>query len=287
MIRTFSVALLCLAGLIIASSSGAKIISSEKLADIERVIAEADSETLLIFDCDGVIWESAARAFQGDEKRVTKAFMKKYLATLSVAAEEKILRYLWEKVPKQLLEEKMPALIAVAQSRGIKTLMLTGAGVGRIGTTSRETRTIQHLLHHGISFGNSWNLGKMTFDHLLSFHRGAVSAATFSSGILFSITQDKGVVLRAFLEKIPSYKFKKIIFIDDKMKHLKSVETVADEIGAEFVGIEYTIAKKKKRTPADLTKIKRELVNFLKTASSIGRSVSEEISLDGTISASP
>lgn len=250
--------IVCLIGLVLVSYAEAKIISTNKIEDIEVELARADNETLVIFDCNGVIWESAARAFQADAKKVMKSIIRKHLKTMPLKKEEKIQHIMLEKIPKQLLHKKMPTLILVLQSRGVKTLMLTGNRVGKIGNVSLEKCNIRHLSKMGIDFGKSWNLERIVFSCFPNYYNGEVSYATFSDGILFCISWDKGSVLRAFLSKIPSYKFKKIIFIDDKRRHLESVRQVADEIGSEFVGIEYTLAKSKKRSPINLTKIKEQ-----------------------------
>jgi hypothetical protein len=61
----------------------------------------------------------------------------------------------------------------------------------------------------------------------------------YKQGVLFGGNNDKGRVLTSFL-KIMNYHPKKIIFIDDKMKHLVAVEKVAKTRCLPFVGIRYS-----------------------------------------------
>jgi hypothetical protein len=76
--------------------------------------------------------------------------------------------------------------------------------------------------------------------------------------MLFADGADKGQVLKAFLSKIPQYKFKKVIFIDDKVKNLKSVEKVCKETGTQFIGVEYSYYKFKKHPIFDPERAKKQ-----------------------------
>jgi hypothetical protein len=58
--------------------------------------------------------------------------------------------------------------------------------------------------------------------------------------MILTISSDKGSALSEFLA-YSKIKPKKIIFIDNKDKHLKSVEKVCQDQGIEFVGIEFNI----------------------------------------------
>ena len=46
-----------------------------------------------------------------------------------------------------------------------------------------------------------------------------------------------------------NFSLKKIIFVDDKKKHIESVEKVVENLGILFVGIEYTAVKDAKVEP--------------------------------------
>ncbi|MFC1842511.1 DUF2608 domain-containing protein [Candidatus Dependentiae bacterium] len=79
----------------------------------------------------------------------------------------------------------------------------------------------------------------------------------FSNGVIFTASNDKGQALIAFLKKT-GYKPKKVIFIDDKLKHVKSVERALDQYNSalqkdaldgeiEFIGMRFSLQDKKKK----------------------------------------
>jgi hypothetical protein len=80
----------------------------------------------------------------------------------------------------------------------------------------------------------------------------------FEDGMLLNGQESKGDVLKAFLETIPQYKFKKIIFVDNQLDNVKSVDKMCGDLGTEYVGIEYGYAETKKRPPLDVEKAKKQ-----------------------------
>jgi predicted phosphatase len=60
----------------------------------------------------------------------------------------------------------------------------------------------------------------------------------FREGILFSSGMSKGIVLDQFFKRL-NYKPKKMVYIDDKLKHVKSIEDYANKNNIEFTGFRY------------------------------------------------
>lgn len=90
-------------------------------------------------------------------------------------------------------------------------------------------RTIDQLTHHNIQFtipgtANS----KLSLDHPCSY----------DNGILFCSANDKGAVLRTFLQHI-GYTPEAIIFVDDKESCINSVERAAHHMNIPFIGLRY------------------------------------------------
>ena len=61
----------------------------------------------------------------------------------------------------------------------------------------------------------------------------------YRHGIIFTGNNDKGETLLSFLKTLNYYP-KKIIFIDDKMYHIRSVEAALQNTNIEYIGIRYT-----------------------------------------------
>jgi len=58
-------------------------------------------------------------------------------------------------------------------------------------------------------------------------------------GVIFSASTPKGIVLKAFLKHI-NWKPKRIFFIDDNSRFMKSMEKAANALGIEFIGFLYS-----------------------------------------------
>jgi hypothetical protein len=97
--------------------------------------------------------------------------------------------------------------------------------------------------------------------------------------MLFSGDISKGEVLQAFLSKIKDRKFNKIVFIDDKIENLKSVESVSQVLGIEFVGVEYTRSKTVAGDQLDMQKIEKQFDILIKEEKWLSCADMEKVSI--------
>jgi hypothetical protein len=242
----------------------AKMITTDKITDIEIEFAQVDNETLVIFDHDDVLLEPVDAALLTENEKVSDKIAIDLMKSKSISKDQMIaaLSILTRDMKTRLVHNKWPLLISALQSRGIKTVLLTSCDAGRQGVVDAvENVRAQHLLNVGIDFKKSWsNLNRIEFPNIQRkhYHFCNTHFCAFVDGMLFADGADKGDVLKAFLSKIPQYKFKKIIFIDDKLKNLKSVGKVCDEIGVEFIGIEFTYSKIKKHPALNPEIVKKQ-----------------------------
>jgi hypothetical protein len=70
----------------------------------------------------------------------------------------------------------------------------------------------------------------------------------FKKGILFTCNVPKGKVLEAFLKRL-KWKPSKIVFTDDKMKHLESVRDFCQRAHIPFQGFQYTAVEQMPKMP--------------------------------------
>lgn len=145
--------------------------------------------------------------------------------------------------PSILIEENTPFIISELQKKGIKLIAFSNASSGNVGTINIPTTRYKELKGHCIDFSDSFNhLEEIQFKELpctLGSH------PIFSNGILLANGNTKGEVLLKFLEKakwIPQ----KIIFVDDKLEYLQSVESALAQLNPKivFTGLHYEGAKK-------------------------------------------
>ncbi len=206
---------------------------------IKNILESADKDTLVIFDVDDVLVQPTDQIFQSKNK--------KYLLQLDKALAKRIsadkLEYLRSKIAYKQQEKLVDAgileLLAYLKQFKINTTALTNCATGKIGAIARfEEWRIARLNSLGIDFSAHNTLPDVQFQNIDSREGRPV----IKSGIIFTGYADKGTVLRAVLRKFSLHP-KKIIFIDDKLANLQSVEAVALQHKIEFIGVEYTAVK--------------------------------------------
>jgi len=126
-----------------------------------------------------------------------------------------------------------PEIIDTLQKKNLCTMILTNRSMPMVNITLRELKR----LNIDLSINS---LYKKDLDISIQYK------AIFSNGVIFAASNNKGEILCLFLEKI-GYTPKKIIFVDDKLKHVKSVEAATEKRGIEFVGIRYSLQDEYKK----------------------------------------
>lgn len=244
--------------LFITGFAEGKVLSVYEDAPIEIEFSKADNQTLVIFDCNEVIFTSDDPLPTPINKKIFKK-LRSYLQKRTTKSQYyDLMLKIRKQINHKLVNPKWPHLISVLQSRGIKTLMITAHWTGPFKNIAHlEDIRRDEVLSFGINFKKSWpDLDTINFKKLpaTSPDYGLHWYPVFKDGIICSCNLEKGKVLRAFLKNL-KYKFKKIIFIDNQMKHINSVRKIADEFGMEYVGIEY---KKSEKIPTGKVKYEEE-----------------------------
>ncbi len=249
-------------GMVLSGCVEQKILKTDKLEIIKSVCEQADNQTLVIFDMDNVLTESKERAFQADLYNDIKDIVAEYRISVKKlpSFEQKKLKCAQWLVPVQLVDEHMPELIQQIQSRNIKTLMLTLNPHGKLGSIdSIEELCISRLKSMRIDFCKSWNMS------MFKLHDSNKKLlGIFYKGGIFTLSS-KELALDAFLKQVPTYKFTKIIFIDDNRGNLKKVRDFAKVRNWDYDGIEYSKVFTKKRQKANINQIKHQFDDLLRT----------------------
>jgi hypothetical protein len=159
----------------------------------------------------------------------------------------------WEAVRHQtkvkLVEEDTAAIVEQLQGRGLIVMGLTTQGL------SLATRTIQQLLSLGIDLAK---VAPSRSDHYFDNGLGVL----YRKGILFTSGTPKGEALFKILE-LCHLQPKHILFINDKLSHLKEVEVTADKRGVPFTGLRYSYGDERvKSFRKDLADIQWENSTF-------------------------
>ena len=202
----------------------AEILESNSIAD---VFDHIEQESLVIFDLDNTIITSA-QSLGGDAW--FSAQMEDYLEN-GLTNQEALAKVLplWEAL--QHISEVVPVEIDTAsfiktlQSKDCSVIALTTRGYTMTNVTESQLKSVE------VDFSkDSPIVGEIFFNHK--------AGILFKDGIIFAQGVDKGSVLIKFLE-ITGIEPKHIIFIDDKLKQVKSVEKSCLENNIPFTGIRY------------------------------------------------
>jgi len=221
-------------------TSYAIIFESNRLEDVYNYI---DKDSIVVFDIDHTMATVSMEIepwIYHETARLEKKGLNHKEAFEFVLAMFHILTELTKLIPIG----SSPQIVKTLQKEGICVIALTNRSIPVIEKTVRQLKEI------GI------DLSKNSFaDHDLEIP--VTYMGRFSRGIIFTGYNDKGKMLFTFLKKI-GYQPKKIIFIDDNMIHVKSVEKAAKENNTQFVGIRFSLMDKMKKD-FDLTKAEKNI----------------------------
>ena len=227
-----------------------EIVQTSDLNQIELSLQNTTQDTLVIFDVDDVLAMAQDDILQKHNKKFLEHIEHEIKKHLTEKDAQKLWSLILLKRKTKPVDSKMISVISNLQSRGIKVLALTNCGTGPYGHINHiENWRIQELKTLGYNFKKSWPLTKPQFFNHLSPH-DPIRLPLFKNGIIFTCNLSKGAVLKAFLDHVIFHP-KQIIFIDDKKKHLQSVEEYAKNAGIKFFGFEYRGASPRSHRPLD------------------------------------
>ncbi len=205
------------------------IVQSNDITDIYQHIKpdEYNKNTLVIFDIDNTI--AAPAADLGSDQWVDAMINKNMTEGLSGHDAVEALLPTYYQIQMQTwlepAEKETVPTIQTLQNKNITVIALTTRGM------YLAYRTMEQLDRIGIDFSKT-SPQKVLVPH------GNQRSAVYEKGIIFANGQDKGNVLISWLDQM-NYKPQKIIFFDDKMSNLHSLEQVLAKTNFPFVGIRY------------------------------------------------
>lgn len=210
------------------------------LTQVREAIKHAGPETLLVFDVKDVLFLSRdliRRSYYRDEyKKLVDELRSKY----GERETERLISQILLQESLELVDKKILSLIEEAERQGVKTVALTSGFSGRYGDIEkREDLRLKTLAALGISFKLSFpSLSPFKIDNIKS-NPEANGCVMFKGGVIFACRASKGEVLEKFLEKA-GYLPKKIIFVDNRSKHTKTIEELAARKKIEVKTFLYT-----------------------------------------------
>jgi len=185
-------------------------------------------KTLVIFDIDNTIVHPPTE-LGSDEWFYYKVNQKKaegFDELTSIYYILPMLFYVQFNIPLEPTEENIPELIQFLIDNNIAVMALSTRSLPIVECTLEQLHNID------ISFSMPHI---PTNDLVLPMHHPCF----YKNGILFSGNNDKGQALNCFFDMM-NYHPENVIFIDDKMKYLLSVEQTLEQHTIPFTGIRYS-----------------------------------------------
>ena len=222
---------------------------------LKKEIKNLDENSLVIFDVDQTLFVSEGHRDNFANKKAQAIWRPLFdkLRRCTKAEGNNYLRHEMFFNSKRIpLDENIASIIETIKESKAKVIALTMAATGEIDSFGRlEILRFTDLKSLGIDFSNTFK----EFQDLKLFelyYHGESSESkddphfsrhpVFYKGILLTAWYKKGEILRTFLDKVNWWP-KKIIFIDDRLKYLKSVKKIAQERNIDFLGLEYRAAE--------------------------------------------
>lgn len=228
---------LSLAFLLFTTHVSAIVSEASDLKVIEREINQLDDNALVVFDIDYTLIVPNDLILAPCGEVYFQAFMKK-LRALEEQGE-----VLGSKVSLKsqvsLVDEKIIELLSILEQKKIKTIGLTAMPTGKFGLISNaEEWRVKQLDSLGINF--LWSFPSIDSITLNKFE-GKKTQPVFKQGVLASAKYPKGQVLVEFLRQV-QWKPSKVIFVDDRMEYIESVETELSKEQIPLISFHYTAA---------------------------------------------
>lgn len=236
--------------------SVAHIITTSNYDTIENNIKTADTNTLIIFDIDEVLFQPQDQILNIKNIKDLENILDNIRTRLNQQQIQELDSIIMLQRKVAPVDPQFINLIKTLQKKQIKTLALTQCSTGPLGKiSSLEDWRIKELKKLGYNFDKSWDKIKTKFFETLKSTVELKRVPAFKQGIIFSCGTPKGATLKAFLNYV-KLDPKKIIFIDDKRKNVNSIEQFTKKNKIEFLGFEYNKVANTTLDPLNITMAK-------------------------------
>ncbi len=208
-----------------------EIITTNNFGLIENEAHKLDIDSLLLFDVDATLIAPNDALLKPKGKDLFEQLIISY-------TERDLFREIRMKAPHSLVDGRSIGLVQHLQQNKIPVIAFTAAPSKVRGVEEPGVWRVDELRRYGFDFSPAFPNSnfvelpkKATQQHF----------PLFKSGVLYSSFHPKGDILIAFLHKI-DLKPRKVIFVDDELKHVQSVVASLDQQGIPCIGIHYTAA---------------------------------------------
>ena len=202
-----------------------------QITNMSEIRPEIDTHTLVIFDIDNTILEPVQTL--GSDQWYGSLVKENLELGLTEDAAIDAAIHLWvdvqNKTKVKAVEASTPALIEELQKAGIQVMALTSRPLNLIDATVKQLQSL------GVDLSKTSGLAD-------DLEIPAADKTKTKAGIIFvGPKNNKGLVLGKYIESLTD-KPRKIVFSDDKQKHVTNVETALSPLNIPYVGFRYGAA---------------------------------------------
>lgn len=215
------------------------IIEAPNLNLFEETLQTIDQQSLVLFDVDETLLVPKDLILNLYAKNEWNQYFKETFENPAIVPSGYDYRNLsgqiFSKMEYEVVTPKVLELVRSLQLRNIKTIAFTKMPIGSLGMiSSMEDWRIEHLKKHQFDFSSAFS----QFQEIKINVSSTGIPCLFKKGVLCANKQHKGPVLTAFLEAI-QWKPAQIIFIDNRLDYLQSVEKALEGTDIKFIGFYY------------------------------------------------
>lgn len=226
--------------LFLVSNSFADITQTDNLNKLKELIDDANQDCLVIFDVDHVLM------MPSDEFTINRHPYRKKLW------QEILSRHTKEKIKKLysitasnakwiLVDSEIMPIFYNLQRRNIPSIALSSIYTGKFGNIEKlEDWRVEHMRNIGFDFTTSSPFKGELYIPELAQKDGI---PVLKAGVILTAQIDKASVLEYILKHYHYYP-KKIIFIDDQIGNIESLEAMCQKLKIEFDGVHYIAVSK-------------------------------------------
>lgn len=218
------------------NSALADIITISDFIPLKKLLEEADQDTLVIFDVDHVLIMPTDE-YTLNRHPYRKELWKEIEGRLSKEEMKTLYGLTASKAKWRLVDPDIIDIFTHLKERQIPSIALTSIYTGKFGNIEKlEDWRIKHLHDLGFDF---FNLTPIKEDILLYELEEQDGVPMLKSGVILTAQIDKGKTLEYILRH-NNYYPKTIIFIDDMLNNLESLERLSSKLKIKFHGLHYT-----------------------------------------------
>lgn len=255
-----SLTLFLLSLLAIPASAHAQIKQISSFSEAKSHLDSLENNALVVFDVDAVLIDCVDPILQAPNNELLQTLIQKYSQGIPKKRMEELTSIVYLQAKRVVIEPEVINIINCLQSKNITVIGLTATKIGGIGhIDSIQQWRIDDLKECGITF--------TPFKHeVLEALSHMGPSPVFKDGILFSGGYPKGLVLRQALDTL-GYKPDTILFFDDLMENVNSVERHMKVLGIANCHCFHYTGAKKLHLPADPISSDRQIAHLIQHGS--------------------